>query len=156
MKRVAIFGAALLCTMVGWGASARAQEKLDKNAQFCEDFDQNVIIGGKLDEASKYLTDDFKEHNQRLAADGLQNFVKKMMEFRANQAARGGGRGAGGRGRGGQTPAMRTVFSHDDVVVFISPQPARPDPNKPGEQLPASTHFDVYRLRNGKIAEHWD
>ena len=29
-------------------ASATAQEKLDKNAQFCEDFDQNVIIMGKL------------------------------------------------------------------------------------------------------------
>ena len=132
---------------------AAAQEKLDKNAQFCEDFDQNVIIAGKLDEASKYLTDDFIEHNQGLTANGLTEFVQKMTAMRAAQAARAGGAGRGGRAN---APRQRTVFSHDDVVVFIAPIPARPDPNNPGKEIAASTHFDVYRLRNGKIAEHWD
>ena len=134
-------------------ATARAQEKLDKNAQFCEDFDQHVIIGGRLDEASKYLTEDFKEHNQRLTANGLAEFLEKMKAFQAGRA--GGGNRGGGRGQAA-APSNRTVFSHDDVVVFISPRPERDDPQNPGRKIPASTHFDVYKLRNGKIAEHWD
>ena len=78
-----------------------------------------------------------------------------MKGFQAARAARAGG--GGNRGGGARGPApMRTVFSHDDVVVFLTPQAARPDPNNPGQQLAASTHFDLYRLRNGKIAEHWD
>jgi len=141
-----LFGAVLIASP----STARAQEKLDKNAQFCEDFDQHVIIGGKLDEASKYLTDDFKEHNQRLTANSLAEFLEKMKGFQAGRA------GGGNRGRGPAAPVARTVFSHDDVVVFIAPRPERDDPQNPGRKIPASTHFDVYKLRNGKIAEHWD
>jgi predicted SnoaL-like aldol condensation-catalyzing enzyme len=48
------------------------------------------------------------------------------------------------------------VLSAGDIVVFYTPMPARPDPANPGRMLPASTHFDVWRLRDGKIAEHWD
>ena len=144
----ALAGAALIASP----PAARAQERLDKNAQFCEDFDQNVIIGGKLDEAPKYLTEDFKEHNQRLTANNRAEFLEKMKGFQAGRAA------GGNRGQGGARPAAaaRTVFSHDDVVIFIAPRPERDDPQNPGRKIPASTHFDVYRLRNGKIAEHWD
>jgi predicted SnoaL-like aldol condensation-catalyzing enzyme len=142
-------------------AISSAQEKLDKNAQFCEDFDQEVIIGGKLDLASKYLTDDFKEHNARLTANGLAEFTQKMMAMRAGRGNRGGGQAAGGQraggaGRGAAAPVQRTIFSHDDVVVFLRPIPARPDPANPGKEIAASTHFDVYKLRDGTIAEHWD
>jgi predicted SnoaL-like aldol condensation-catalyzing enzyme len=151
--RLRTFGIAVISSVafLGWSATAHAQEKLDKNAQFCEDFDQNVILGGKLDEASKYLTDDFKEHNARLTANGLAEFLEKMKAMRAS----GRGPGGGGRGRGA-APVERTVFSHDDVVVFMRPTPERDDPQNPGRKIPAGTHFDVYRLRNGKIAEHWD
>ena len=152
--------AALLFT----GRPAMAQEKLDKNAQFCEDFDQNVILMGKVDEASKYLTDDFIEHNAGLTAHGLADFTEKLKTMRAGRrggAGGGGGgqgQGQGGAGRaGGRGPAgPRTIFSHDDVVVFMRALPDRDDPNNPGQKIPGGTHFDVYKLRNGKIAEHWD
>ena len=163
MFRLKSVGMALFCgaVLMGWQGTARAQEKLDKNAQFCEDFDQNVILGGKLDEASKYLNEDFKEHNQRLTANSLAEFVEKMKGFQAARAGGAGNRGQGGGGgrQGGAArgpAANRTVFSHDEVVVFITPQPERPNPQNPGQTIPASTHFDVYRLRNGKISEHWD
>jgi predicted SnoaL-like aldol condensation-catalyzing enzyme len=151
-RLIGLAAAALLLLTPG----AYAQEQLDKNAQFCEDFDQNVIIMGKVDEASKYLTADFKEHNLRLTANSLAEFLEKMKGFQAARAARagGGGRRGGGAGRG--AAPQRTVLSSGDIVVFMRPQPARPDPNNPGQQLAASTHFDVYKLRDGKIAEHWD
>jgi predicted SnoaL-like aldol condensation-catalyzing enzyme len=168
MTRLSIRGLAMLsgaaAVLLLSGRPATAQEKLDKNAQFCEDFDQNVILGGKIEDASKYLTDDFIEHNVRLTSHGLTEFVEKLKGFRANQAGRrgggGGGAAAGGGGRagGGQAaaPAPRTIFSHDDVVVFMRALPDRDDPNNPGQKIPGGTHFDIYKLRNGKIAEHWD
>ena len=152
MKKFALTGMALAALAFFATGNTPAQEKLDKNAQFCDDFDQTVIIGGKLDQASKYLNDDFIEHNVRLLASGLPDFLEKMKAMQAAAAGRGGGRG---RGRGGPAPT-RTVFSHDDVVVFIAVTPARPDPNDASKQLPPSTHFDVYKLKNGKISEHWD
>jgi predicted SnoaL-like aldol condensation-catalyzing enzyme len=30
-----------------------------------------------------------------------------------------------------------------------------PDPEKPDTKY-AGTHFDLFRIQNGKIAEHWD
>jgi len=162
MTRVSIRGLAILsgvaAVLLFPGRPVAAQEKLDKNAQFCEDFDQNVILGGKIEEASKYLTDDFIEHNVRLTSHGLAEFTEKLKGFRANLAGRRGG-GGGGAGRaGGQAaaPAPRTIFSHDDVVVFMRPLPDRDDPNNPGQKISGGTHFDIYKLRNGKIAEHWD
>jgi predicted SnoaL-like aldol condensation-catalyzing enzyme len=149
-------GAAILCSSVTalflLAGGASAQEKLDAHAQLCEDFDQNVIIGGKIADASKYLTSDFIEHNTRLMAKGLDDFTEKLKAFRANMAGRGG---RGGR-QGGGAPPQRTVLSHDDVVVFITAIPLRDDPNNPGKKIGGGNHFDVYRLSGGKIAEHWD
>jgi predicted SnoaL-like aldol condensation-catalyzing enzyme len=144
-------GAAAFLLLAG---SAFAQ--MDANAKFCDEFDQTVIIGGKIDQASKYLTDDFKEHNARLTANGLAEFSEKMKGFRAAMAGRGGGGGGRGRGAAGGPEPVRTVLSKDDLVVFITNTPERDDPNNPGKKLPATSHFDVYKLRGGKIAEHWD
>jgi predicted SnoaL-like aldol condensation-catalyzing enzyme len=134
------------------GGALLGQETLTGNAKFCDDFDQNVIIMGKLDEAPKYVTEDFKEHNLGLQADGMKAFVDKMKERAAGRAGGGGGRG---RGRGGPAPA-RTVEQSGDLVMFYTLRPERDDPNNPGKKIPASTHFDIYKLRGGKIAEHWD
>ena len=40
-------------------------------------------------------------------------------------------------------------------MVMIATVSYAPDPTKPGTKY-ASTHFDLYRMENGKIAEHWD
>ena len=145
-------GSAAALLMLAAGALP-GQEALTGNAKFCDDFDQVVIVQGKLDEASKFLTDDFKEHNVRMAADGLQAFIAKQQEMKAAQAARGGG--GRGRGRGG-APPQRTVLQEGDLVIFYTLNAPRPDPANPDKMLPPTTHFDVYKLRGGKIAEHWD
>jgi predicted SnoaL-like aldol condensation-catalyzing enzyme len=159
MKRLTLSGLALAASAAAIlffsAGTTKAQEKMAKEAQFCDDFDQTVIIGGKLDQASKFLNDDFIEHNVGMLAEGLPAFIDKMKARQEAMAARGGGGRGRGRGRGGPAPT-RTVFSHDDVVVFISVTPARPDPNDASKQLPPNTHFDVYKLKNGKISEHWD
>jgi predicted SnoaL-like aldol condensation-catalyzing enzyme len=47
-----------------------------------------------------------------------------------------------------------SVMAEGDLVMIASVTYAD-DPMKPGQQY-ASTHFDLYRMENGKIAEHWD
>jgi predicted SnoaL-like aldol condensation-catalyzing enzyme len=128
--------------------SALAQQSLDANAKVCDDFLSVVIRGGKLDQASKYLADDFIEHNVNLTANSLAEFLPKLKAFED--------RGGFGRaGAAGAAPQQRTVFSHDDVVIFISPRPPQDNPNNPGQKI-IPTHFDVFRMRGGKISEHWD
>lgn len=132
---------------------AVARQGVNANARFCQNFDRTVIMGGRVDEASKYLTADFKEHNVRLKADSRAAFVRKLKTMRAffarrpRRAAPAGGRAA---------LPMPTVLTSGNLVVFITTLPQRPDPNHPGRELPAANHIDVYRLRHGKIAEHWD
>jgi predicted SnoaL-like aldol condensation-catalyzing enzyme len=128
--------------------SAMAQQALDANAKLCDDFLTTVIRGGKVDEASKYLADDFIEHNVNLTANSRAEFLPKLKAFQD----RGGFARAAAAGA---AQPQRTVFSHDDVVIFISPRPPQDNPNNPGQKM-IPTHFDVFRIRNGKIAEHWD
>jgi predicted SnoaL-like aldol condensation-catalyzing enzyme len=126
---------------------AMAQQALDANAKLCDDFLTTVIRGGKVDEASKYLADDFIEHNVNLTANSRAEFLPKLKAFQD--------RGGFARAAAGAAQPQRTVFSHDDVVIFISPRPPQDNPNNPGQKM-IPTHFDVFRIRNGKIAEHWD
>jgi predicted SnoaL-like aldol condensation-catalyzing enzyme len=146
-RRVALACSLAAAFMLSAGA-AIAQQALDANAKFCDDFLTTVIRGGKIDEASKYLADDFIEHNVNLTANSRAEFLPKLKAFQD----RGGFARAGAAGA---AQPQRTVVSHDDVVIFISPRPPQDNPNNPGQKM-IPTHFDVFRLRNGKIAEHWD
>jgi predicted SnoaL-like aldol condensation-catalyzing enzyme len=137
-------------TLVSAGA-VLAADTMDAKAKFCDDFDHEVIMGGQLDKASHYLTNDFQEHNRMLEASGLDDFLVKMKAMRERFANRPAGGAAGGA-----APPARTVLTNGDLVVFVTEQPVRPDPRNPGQTLPASSHFDVYQLRAGKIAAHWD
>jgi predicted SnoaL-like aldol condensation-catalyzing enzyme len=50
-------------------------------------------------------------------------------------------------------PLVATVAERDMVILlFVMP---RPDPLDPNETY-QSAHFDAFRLKDGKIVEHWD
>jgi len=146
-RRVAPAFSLVAALLLSAGAAV-AQQALDANAKFCDDFLATVIRGGKIDQASKYLADDFIEHNVNLTATSRAEFLPKL---KALQDRGGFARLAAA----GAAQPQRTVFSHDDVVIFISPRPPQDNPNNPGQKM-IPTHFDVFRLRGGKIAEHWD
>jgi predicted SnoaL-like aldol condensation-catalyzing enzyme len=40
-------------------------------------------------------------------------------------------------------------------MVMVAVVTFEPEPEQPGKKY-ATTHFDLYRIENGKIAEHWD
>jgi len=46
------------------------------------------------------------------------------------------------------------IMAEGDLVM-VATVSYLPDPEKPGQKY-AGTHFDLFRIENGKIAEHWD
>ena len=93
-----------------------------------------------MDLAKKYLTTNFAEHNPNMES-GLTNFQKAM---------------------GAQPPAMLKALESRASRLVRSRRlcgagmaAPRPDPASPGKTYYWNS-FDVLRMQNGKIAEHWD
>ena len=136
-----------------FAGAAFARKSQGASPQVCDDFFDNVIRDGKFDDSSKYLTDDFIEHNVNLTANSRVEFVTRLRAYNDKggfNRFRTQDRAAAALAR-----SQRTVFAHDDVVVFIVKMAPADDPDNPGQKIVRS-HFDVYKFRNGKIAEHWD
>ena len=68
------------------------------------------------------------------------------------EGARRGPAGRAAGSRRARTPDL--VTAEKDLVTFIFKRQV-PDPETPGRMYEAWS-FDTYRIRDGKIAEHWD
>ncbi len=51
-------------------------------------------------------------------------------------------------------PKPAVVMAQGDLVLVVEKR-ARPDPQNPGKSYDAYW-FDLFRIKDGKIAEHWD
>jgi predicted SnoaL-like aldol condensation-catalyzing enzyme len=104
----------------------------------------------------------YKQHNPAFKKRAEDNKVSDYEEFKnafLAQAARGQGPGAGrGAGSGPPPPQgnpFEVVTAECDIVTVIH-KVYRQDPTAdPGKFYEAFT-FDSFRVRNGKLVEHWD
>jgi predicted SnoaL-like aldol condensation-catalyzing enzyme len=102
----------------------------------------------------------YKQHNPAFKKRAEDNKVSDYEEFKAafaNPAARGGGAGRGPAA--GPTPPAgnpyEVVTAECDIVSVIHKN-YRQDPTaEPGKFYEVFT-FDTFRIRNGKLVEHWD
>ena len=105
----------------------------------------------------------YKQHNPQFKKRAEDNKVSDYEEFKATFLAQAGrGRaGAGGRGpaAGPQPPAgnqLEVVTAECDIVTTIH-KAFRPDPSPGSEgRFYEAFTFDSFRVRNGKLVEHWD
>ena len=104
----------------------------------------------------------YKQHNPAFKKRGEEARISDYEEFKnsfssAALAARGGGPGRG-PGAGPQPPAgnpFEIVTAECDLVTVIH-RNNRQDPTaEPGKFYEVFT-FDTFRIRNGKLVEHWD
>jgi predicted SnoaL-like aldol condensation-catalyzing enzyme len=106
----------------------------------------------------------YKQHNPAFVKGGREAKLNDYDYFKSRFGgpAPGGGAGAPASGRGAaegpQPPAgnpLEIVMAECDLVTIIHKN-FRPDPTAaPGTFYEVFT-FDTFRVRNGKLVEHWD
>ena len=102
----------------------------------------------------------YKQHNPAFKKRAEDNKVTDYEEFKATFTAQAGRGGGGGRGpAAGPTPPpgnpFEVVTAECDIVSVIHKN-YRQDPTaEPGKFYEVFT-FDTFRIKNGKLVEHWD
>lgn len=116
--------------------------RLEENKELARRFMELVVNPETAPQAREFLTDDYKQHNPNLpdGPDAILNFAameegKKAMETMTISG-----------------PAR--FIAEGDTVIMIQPL-SRPDPLHPGETY-TMWWFDMWRVEDGKLAEHWD
>jgi predicted SnoaL-like aldol condensation-catalyzing enzyme len=121
---------------------ANADPKLAANKKLVYDFWREVFEGGHLELADKYLAETYIQHNPNVPTGraGFVEFFKQFTKPKDIQARV-------------KAPLVSIVAEADRVVmVFVNELPNPKDANKKY----TTTSFDMFRIENGKIAEHWD
>lgn len=102
----------------------------------------------------------YKQHNPAFKKRAEDNHVSDYEEYKDTFLAQAAGRGALGtaQGTGVQPPQgnpFEVVTAECDIVTIVH-KVYRQDPSaEPGKFYEAFT-FDTFRVRNGKLVEHWD
>jgi predicted SnoaL-like aldol condensation-catalyzing enzyme len=89
-----------------------------------------------------FFTPGYIQHNPNVASgrEQLVEYIRKTRPVRPIPATIG-------------FPVI-TIVAEGDMVLVASVE-YNDDPEKPGTKY-ATTHFDLYRIEKGLIAEHWD
>lgn len=114
--------------------------KLAANKRLVYDMYRIVLQAGLADRAHEFIADDYIQHNpnagQGLA--GLVDYVKSTRPVREIKDKL-------------DLPLVHLMAEGDYVTTTF----VRPEKDANGETY-YSSWFDLYRIENGKIAEHWD
>jgi predicted SnoaL-like aldol condensation-catalyzing enzyme len=116
-------------------------KKLAANKKAAYDFYRIVLRGLRLDQAEKYMRDDYMQHNPN-ADTGLKGFKEYFTKL------------GGPKEIPATIDGLVAIQAEGDYVTlsFVREYPDPADKNKKY----TTTWFDMFRFENGKIAEHWD
>ena len=114
--------------------------QLAANKRLVFDWWREVLAAAHVEVADKFMHADYIQHNPNIAT-GREGFIQ-LFSTRPRQDI---------------SPTIAnlvTIVAEGDLVVF-SFRRELPDPQDP-TKLYTSTWFDMMRVKDGKIAEHWD
>jgi predicted SnoaL-like aldol condensation-catalyzing enzyme len=119
-----------------------ADPKLATNKKLVFDMYRSIVNAGRYDLAEKFFTKGYIQHNPNVASgrEQLVEYIRKTRPVRPIPDTIG-------------FPVI-SIMAEGDMVLVASVEYAE-DQEKPGTKY-ATTHFDLYRVENGLIAEHWD
>ncbi len=116
--------------------------KYAANKKLVYDMWREFIEAGHMEVAEKYFTETYMQHNPN-AATGRKALVAFFSKWAKPQAI----------SDTIKSQVVAIVAEGDLVVIsFVS---ERTDPNDVNKKY-TTTWFDMFRIENGKIAEHWD
>jgi predicted SnoaL-like aldol condensation-catalyzing enzyme len=118
-----------------------SDKKLAANKKIAYDFYRIVLRGRRLDEAEKYMREDYMQHNPN-ADTGIKGFKEYFSKL------------------GGPQPIPETLadlvsIQAEGDYVTLSFVREYDEPANKGQKY-TTTWFDMFRIVDGKIAEHWD
>jgi predicted SnoaL-like aldol condensation-catalyzing enzyme len=121
---------------------ASPDPRLAANKRFVYDFWREVFEGHHMELADKYMAESYIQHNPNVPT-GRAAFVEffsrvaRPLPIEPRIKA----------------PLVAMLADGDYVVLSFARE--YPEPKEPGKKY-TTTWFDMFRLENGKIAEHWD
>ncbi|MGF1669004.1 MAG: nuclear transport factor 2 family protein [Balneolaceae bacterium] len=114
--------------------------QLAVNKKLVYDFWIEVFQTRNMELAPKYMAEDYIQHNPTVAT-GRQPFMDFFGQFEQQP-------------KQDYIPDLVYIMAEDDMVVLAFKR-EYPDPDNPGETY-TTTWFDMFRIEDGKMAEHWD
>ncbi|MET0291116.1 MAG: ester cyclase [Steroidobacteraceae bacterium] len=150
----------LICTgLAAFGSMVLAQEppkgvadqlallkssdpKLAANKKLVFDMYRTVINAGQTGEAEKFFTKEYIQHNPNVVSgrDALVAYIKQTRPAKPIPDTI-------------QFPVIAIMAEGD--LVTVATVSVMDEIDNPGKKY-LNTHFDMFRIENGKIAEHWD
>jgi len=121
---------------------ASKDPKLAANKKLVYDFWREVFEGGHMELAPQYMTESYIQHNPNVAS-GRKAFVDFFSQFKKPQTI---------ADKVAAPIVSITAEGNLVTITFVSEQKDPKDPIK----TYTTTWFDMFRIENGKIAEHWD
>lgn len=124
-----------VATQAAWGDEALTEH----NKAIVRDFYTTVLIGRNVDAAPRFLRPDYIQHNPQVPT-GLNGFMDTFRERFAQKLPPDYKR-----------ELLNVVGDNDMVVVYVRQTWTGRD-----GQHHQALGFDMFRVQDGKIAEHWD
>jgi len=135
--------AALLVLALATGISMRSLHADDalteRNKTIVRDFYTTVLIGRNVDAAPRFLKPDYIQHNPQVPT-GLKGFMDTFRERFAQKLPPDYKR-----------ELLNVIGDNDMVVVYVRQTWTSRD-----GQHHQALGFDMFRVQDGMIAEHWD
>lgn len=116
--------------------------QLAANKKLVFDFWREVIEAGQLDKAYQYLHTGYIQHNPNIA-DGSKAFVAYFASFSQQSPV-----------QPQINQPLVNIIAEGPYVTLVFVQ-TLPDKANPGKTY-TTTAFDMFRIVDGKIIEHWD
>jgi predicted SnoaL-like aldol condensation-catalyzing enzyme len=117
--------------------------QLAANKKLVYDFWRSVLVGGHMDETEKYMAKDYIQHNPNAETgrDGFLAFFRDVIGLKPVEVK--------------STIDDLVSLTAEGDLVTLSFVRTYDDPNKPGQKY-TTTWFDMFRIQDGLIVEHWD
>jgi len=109
-------------------------ERTGQNKELVRQFVEDILVNGKLDKLADYYNgDNYVQHNPQIA-DGLSG-LGQALQFMAEH------------GITMKYDRIHKVLGEGNFVLVVSEGSYSEQP---------TSFYDLFRVENGKIAEHWD
>ena len=116
--------------------------QLAQNKKLLYDFWREVFEAGHLELADKYMAETYMQHNPNVPT-GRKAFVDFFSKFKKPEPI----------ADTIKAPVVAIIAEGDMVIISFARELVDP---KDATTKYSTTWFDMFRIENGKIAEHWD